>query len=882
MDAAWLDSSCGRTEAASGRTCDALIDAAMQATADEASPSWVPWSMHPEGVARAVDGGSLSTGEHYTPDPLAIGSGYVAAEYGMSIPQGFVAPDALVVADPYDGWAATDEFRSCEELVYEHYYEIHELLRAVGDQGADTLRVVQLAFGPSDDPASFGTHHLTSSWVRNVAGESVYRLPYDSYPPSPYDQQHVADAPKNAFFWLPPRQAVDEIQDAGPDLHDSIRAYSSAGAAYLDLIASARAEDDPGSSHYLEQVYPQTFAYDSWWYRKVLYEGPRGPAISRGDAANDFLPGTGADHDPLDPADELVVIDDGTPPTAAELLGTVASVPGMRRYLASELDELFALQQRLRDLAARWQALNLRFLHSGWDPSELEPEPVVGGFVVTREPTDGGDVDDFHVLEGSSGVGTLTTVDGGDDGRPATVGGFVAADSSETALRRAIVAEMVAVLARGADAGCLEPGITPCDWSPAKLAARVLRSLDQPREHLFRECQEFVDGIAEGSTHAPSGGLMMNLLGDTLVFEIPNGADEPSTCEVAIPEMLVRADLTQIRNAVNACRAAQEEAQLEVHLAEIRETTDLWDPATGQVRNPGFRKSREEQMGNDFFGLTYAYDYGYELDVSAGVCAPEAFLGATFSADLDVLTFHQPLIDVAARIDTNDDTNETNLVDVHAEVLGQPLFQPFQVLDQGLGGEEYEWSAVVEGSHEIDQTLVTARFVIVFVPVSISAGIAAELGFRAGLEVEARGFGIEDECPRLGVGGEFTPFARASGFVEAAVDIGIASAGIRGKVTLIDASLPLRPRFAVETDAGVTGDWDGVMASLTLVVDVDAQLRLRTLDGTISAFAEAGICPFCVRAEIDLIDWRGPMVERPLYQGQWTLGLDVLAEILGQ
>ncbi|MCA9611866.1 MAG: hypothetical protein KC586_03805 [Myxococcales bacterium] len=877
-DPAWLDSSCGQTEAASGTTCEALIDAAMQATADDADPSWVPWSMHPEGVARAVDAGSFSTGEHYSPDPLAIGSGYVAAEYGMSIPQGYVAADAFVARDPYDGWALHPEFRSCEEYVYERYYQIHELLRAVGDQGSAPLDVVRIAFGPDDDPASYGTHHLTSSWVRDVAGNLAYKMPYDSYPPSPYDAPNVAfDAPKNAFFWLPPHQHTTEIPDPGPDLHASIRAYSSAGDAYLDLITSARAEDQPGSTHYRQEVYSQTFAYDRWWYHEALHERPRGPGIDRDDIADDFLPGIGA-HDPLAAADDFAVIDDGTPPTAEQLLGSVPSVPGMRRYLAAELDELYGVQQQLRDLAARWYRLNWRFVNSGWNPSSLEPEPTVGGFT-TREPTGHGEIDDFQVLEGSGGIGSYTTGERDDDGGRTTVGGFAAADSSETALRRAIVAEMVTLLGRAADAGCLEPGITPCDWSPAKLAARVLRSPDRAREQAFTTCQSFVDGVAEGSTHAPSMGLMMNLLGDTLVFEMANGA--PS-CQVAIPESLLPSQIASIRNAANACRDQQATAQEQVYLETIREETDLWDSATGQVRNPGFRKTREEQMGNDFFGLTYAYDYGYELDLSDGVCAPEAFLGAEFSAGLDVLTIHRSLIDVAARIDSNETTNDGLLVDVHADVLGQPIFDPVSVPDQGLGGAQYEWSAVVEGSHGIDQTLATARFVIVFVPVSISAGIAAEIGFRAGLEVEAQGFGVPNECPRLRVGGELTPFAGASGFVEAGIDIGIAAAGIRGELTILEAELPFRPGFAITSDAAIEGDYENLAASLTVEVEVDAKLRLRTLDGTISAFAEAGICPFCVRAEVDIIDWRGPSFDQTLYHGDWQLELGLLAEILGE
>lgn len=296
-------------------------------------------------------------------------------------------------------------------------------------------------------------------------------------------------------------------------------------------------------------------------------------------------------------------------------------------------------------------------------------------------------------------------------------------------------------------------------------------------------------------------------------------------------------------------------------------------------------------MGNDFFGLSYRYDYGFELDLSDGVCAPEAYLGGEFSAGLDVLQEHVELIDVAARIDSNDASNDGLLVDVHASVLNQPLFDPFGVDDQGLGGDQHRWSAIVEGSegidvegsHDIDQTLATARFVIVFVPVSISAGIAADIGFRANLDVAAEGFGVPNPCPELQVGGELTPFARASGFVEAGIDIGIAAAGIRGELTILEAELPFRPSVGIETDASVDDDYENLAAELKLTFDIDARLRLRTLDGTISAFVRAGVCPFfCVRAEVDIIDWRGPSFDRPLYRQSWDVDLGLLAEVVGE
>lgn len=873
QDPAYIDTRCGQLQVDHEWTCAALIDDGMQALSEDATPGAVPWSMSAEGVARVVDGGSMSVGEHYVSDPLVIGSAYVGAEYGGAIPVASTGASVLTAGDTFDGWALSDTFMSCEEHVYERWYPIHEMLRALGSDARDPLRVVQVAFGPESDPASFGTHHLMSLAVHDLAGDEVMTLPYDRYDRGP----DGSDRAKNAFFWLPAYQPVGQhLEDPGPDLHAAIRAYSSAGDAFLDLIESARAEDAPGTDHYVDHVYPQRLEYDRWWYTNVLFEGPRGGKAVGGAAVGDaFLPGIGAGGiTPIDAAEDLLY--ENTEPTAAQLLGTVPAVPGMRRYLAAELDELYALQERLLDLARRWYALNFRFEGSGWLPSELEPETPIFQGTVVRPPSR----DSLTTLEDDDGFADYAAElpSDGPSGH-GTFGDFAAADGSETALRRTLVAEMVGLLAHAADAGCLEPGVTPCDWSPAKLAARLLRGFDRQRDQAFRSCQRLVDGIAEGSTHAPTNGLMMNMLGEVFEFEDANGNE---VCQVAVPSSLSTDDLSTLRDQLTECREAQSEAVIETYIQTIQEETDLYDAASGEIRNPGFRRSREEQMGNDFFGLSYAYDYGYELDLSDGVCAPQVFLGAEFSAGLDVLTHHVELIDVAARIDSNEETNDDFLVDVHADVLGQPIFDPMTIDDQGLGGKSYEWSAVIEGSHEFDQTLATARFVIVFVPVSISAGIGAELGFRAEPLVQANGFGKPGECPSLHVSGALTPFAGARGFVEAGIDVGIATAGIRGQVNIATFEMPFTPTLTIITNAEVDHHYENIAATALLTVDVDVKLKLRTLDGTISAFAEAGICPLCVRASVDIIDWRGPSWDETLYHGAWELELGMLAAIRGE
>lgn len=912
QDADYLASACGQAQqeienVTTPGSCAKIMHDAMMDLRDAAEPGTVPFEMQGQGVARVIGGGPLgmaydedgdliSPDSHYDADPLSIESQYIAAEYGNPIPRDAM-PNQLTAGDVYDGWAMTNSFMSCAEYAYEQGYELNEYLRAYASGDHSNLRAVEIAFGDASDPESFGTRHLDDLDVRNIAGVPVTSLTYDRFPAN--GVQDIQD-PKNSFFWLPPHQHASEIPDPGPDLFDSLRAASNIGATLLDMIASSRGDDNPGSAHYRENVYPGTLEYDNWWYRRALADGYRAPGGGHeGPTDLNFNP-TPSDGTPFTSEGDIQAILPDQEPTAEQLLGMVPGLP-MRRHLSAELDELYEVQQQLEDLAHQWYRLNWEYENSGWRPSALGT-PTDGRGLNAHEVT--------HVTQqGSGGTGGLRptgdtrslmssqpdeppagasdfAVEDDGEGTPPGLefeGGFTAIPTDETSRRRAILTEMVELMKVGVEAGCLDPGVTPCDWSPAKLADRLLRSTTAQREEDYGVCQRVVNSIAIGSDQPSTNGLMSNMLGRTYRYLNSEGG---TASTINVPSALMPAQLASLSHMMVECSEAVEADNLAIALADLRATTDLFDESTGRIGNPAWRHSRNVSMGNQYFGLDYAYDVGYEVDLSNGVCDAEAFVGGSFDTGLTVFGRSQSLLDVAAIFNSEEETNNDMLFDLHADVLGVPLFDPI-VVEGGEPAEVQHWNRTVERSAPVGEISSTARFVVVFIPISIEAGAAAEVGFAADLGGWAHGFG-QDECPQFHATGTFEPYLAAKGFVEAAINIGIAKAGVRGELTIIHMSVPVRASVGVTTDvqlgaqgeAPQLGDLELDAAQFDVDVNVDARLRLRTLDGRISAFAQTGFCPICARASIDIVNWKGPQYDRTLYREDWRFELDVLRRLL--
>ena len=120
------------------------------------------------------------------------------------------------------------------------------------------------------------------------------------------------------------------------------------------------------------------------------------------------------------------------------------------------------------------------------------------------------------------------------------------------------------------------------------------------------------------------------MLGRTYTFVEPGG---PYACAVTVPDELTGAQLEAIPEQVAHCREQQLLFEQQNALEELAASSPLYDDATGTWKNPGFVKEGGESMGNQFFGLGYDYRFGWEFDLSDGVCSLEAWAGGRFGAD---------------------------------------------------------------------------------------------------------------------------------------------------------------------------------------------------------------------------------------------------------
>ncbi len=151
----------------------------------------------------------------------------------------------------------------------------------------------------------------------------------------------------------------------------------------------------------------------------------------------------------------------------------------------------------------------------------------------------------------------------------------------------------------------------------------------------------------------------------------------------------------------------------------------------------------------------------------------------------------------------------TNVTDTYVAAAAGDIFS-----DVGLELEPLNSS----WSNKMDEKFLQITFIVVVVPVTIEGGIKGEISFDVGLEY-----------PEIGVSVDAKNNVALSGYLSAKLDAAVVSAGIEGKIDVLDQNL----NFA--TSQGFT-----VGESDTLSYDIGASLgaELKLLRGEVSAFVE--------------------------------------------
>ena len=523
---------------------------------------------------------------------------------------------------------------------------------------------------------------------------------------------------------------------------------------------------------------------------------------------------------PTDPEEKL-----------AKTLGTTGGTKPIRKRLPAELDELYTIGQRFLQLQRDWVRLNLKFAGSGWTNAELGKPSGPAGFSGLKPAV--------------NTQGTLATTNGGTVPVPTV-------EASETVLRRRIVTELLDLLDRADDEGCLEKGLTACDWSPKLFASITANDYSDEQDRAFSDCNSFT---------AENFQLVKNLN-----HPFVNDPAYPQyTCIVKTGPTITAQQFDELRDQVDFCREqlvaykkqkAEDEAR-----ARVRAIKELVDPATNNFKKPGISKSRDELMGNKYFGLGYNYDLGWLVEPKADICKMQIDTHASFLAYANVFAKQRNLIDAAARFDT-----VAKKFNLHFKVAGKNIFTP---VDKGWSTPSplhYELAKDF-GTGKKSATLVKTYIVVVIVPIKIEAGISGEVGIKLGFTADAQGFDNES-CPKASVGGLIEPYVAVNGYVEAGIDVLIASAGIRGELTIVRASVPFTTGVGVALLGGNLAP-----ENLELQVNTKLAVKLQTLSGSVRGYAQVGWCPFCIRGEKEIVSWEGPSLETTLFQQTYKVNL---------
>ncbi|MEO1174724.1 MAG: hypothetical protein AAFX94_22130, partial [Myxococcota bacterium] len=347
------------------------------------------------------------------------------------------------------------------------------------------------------------------------------------------------------------------------------------------------------------------------------------------------------------------------------------------------------------------------------------------------------------VLENSA-----TDDDTDDDGGLPTgvfpVAGFNV-EVSEDIVRRRILEDILRLYRRAEAAGCLERGLTPCDWSPKRFARTVLHRFNELREDDYDRCNSYV----------PGGDLNQVLNLDVRFIDEPEDrcpeVAAEFNCRVQTGDTITRAGFEQLMLDVDFCLSrvpayleekakCEEQLALEAARARAFEVTELIDPSTGEIRAPGIGDGGSEDKGNRWFGLDYEWNYRFGSVLGDQACNIELFAGGLFDLTGKALTRTVPIIDAMAEVSTED-----RRADLFFRVFTVPLFPSFQ--------ESFDIDATIRVNvvHSVEEERnfgsANTRFFIGPIPVRIEAGLAGGGGVNLSFDARADGFGQSGDEP---------------------------------------------------------------------------------------------------------------------------------------
>jgi hypothetical protein len=595
---------------------------------------------------------------------------------------------------------------------------------------------------------------------------------------------------------------------------------------------------------------------------------------------------------------------------AGDITGMVpASFSGprvMRRMFAAELDELYDLQQKKEALVRKWRQLDRTYAGSGWRIQDLLGELAIDDLAIepSKETSDGNTYDTLQ-FGGTNDTGTCcesspTYTNSPSD--PTVPKNSNLSDESEA--RRQVLDGLLALYQQADEAGCLHEGPTYCDFSTKEFALEAvtqaaaeqqeayelcLAYLPSPFIHNLGEQRIYINPEADAAAAGIDPGYLQSNQWGNLVDEY--------YCDVDIPNTVVNNDLNIIITQTKSCKsrmkayqaafaaflegyqefqAAQERAEARARIAAIPE---LVDPDTGAIKRPGRGTSWDEYKGGKYFGLGMQYNYGFYSNLGQDVCSFQIDAGGDFSTSAQVLSQDIPMLDIAAWVRTESSENEKS-VDIHARLLGNDLFSALEVEELAKNGDSQPLNFARENrGHTTEMARLGQTFMLGPIPLNLAVGAGGSLGFDFGMNGEAKLVeateSAYDTCPQLYVDSYIEPYVGVYGFIEAALDVLVAAAGVRGEMTILKLSTP------VDLSLNLEPVNSGEQVDLGLDIDMSVAARLQSLSGLFAVFGEFGPCPlFCKRVSKNIVKWDGFSMDKQLYGESYSVSIDDLIKAM--
>ena len=294
------------------------------------------------------------------------------------------------------------------------------------------------------------------------------------------------------------------------------------------------------------------------------------------------------------------------------------------------------------------------------------------------------------------------------------------------------------------------------------------------------------------------------------------------------------------------------------------------------------------EVGNSDFGVFAGYGFGWAIGnfeeyVDAGGdaalrcdLAPEVYGhfdlgGAVFGSKIEVIDAsghmrygNNPSNFPGGLPRRPDETPTVELNQIDVEFLGSTIFNAD--LERTNDGFNF-----VTGSDARAETMlsVSATFVIGFIPVTVSAGMAGVVGMSYELGGSTPAFEQPGSCTLIEAKASLSPFGSINAFASASINAGVAEAGIKIDLVLIRVDLPFSGRLALQMAPGFD-----VQMLATMKLDLVVSL----LSGRVLLFLRL----LWEEWEIELFSWDGPRFATNIFDLSAAIPLFTVAEIVSE